>query len=49
MQVATPDQAQEVHAYIRKWLSEKVSSKVAGATRLIYGEQLHLYSCIMDI
>jgi triosephosphate isomerase len=39
VQVATPDQAQEVHAYIRKWLADKVSPKVSGATRIIYGEQ----------
>ena len=38
-QVATPEQAQEVHAYIRKWLSEQVSQQVAGATRVIYGEK----------
>ena len=37
-QVATPEQAQEVHAYIRKWVSEHVSPQVAGATRIIYGE-----------
>ncbi|KAK9915905.1 hypothetical protein WJX75_005831 [Coccomyxa subellipsoidea] len=35
--VATPDQAQEVHAYIRKWLADKVLPKVSGATRIIYG------------
>lgn len=39
VQVATPDQAQEVHAYIRKWLADRVSPKVSGATRIIYGEQ----------
>jgi hypothetical protein len=38
VQVATPGQAQEVHAYIRKWLSDKVSPGVASATRIIYGE-----------
>ncbi len=35
--VATPEQAQEVHAAIRKWLSEKVSPEVASKTRIIYG------------
>ena len=27
--VATPDQAQEVHAYLRKWFADKVSADVA--------------------
>lgn len=35
--VATVDQAQEVHADTRKWLSGRVSSAVADATRIIYG------------
>ncbi|CAG8585860.1 1522_t:CDS:2 [Ambispora leptoticha] len=35
--VATPEQAQEVHAYIRKWLKENVSEQVAENTRVIYG------------
>ncbi|CAG8449206.1 17296_t:CDS:2 [Dentiscutata heterogama] len=35
--VATPEQAQEVHVIIRKWLAENVSEKVAQETRIIYG------------
>ncbi len=35
--MATPEQAQEVHAYIRKWLGDKVSQDVSSATRIIYG------------
>jgi triosephosphate isomerase len=35
--VATPQQAQEVHAQIRAWLAEHVSSDVARTTRIIYG------------
>ncbi|KAG0291186.1 triosephosphate isomerase [Linnemannia gamsii] len=35
--VATPDQAQEVHKDIRAWLKEKVSAEVAEATRIMYG------------
>mmetsp|Transcript_7793 Transcript_7793/g.11867 ORF Transcript_7793/g.11867 Transcript_7793/m.11867 type:complete len:254 (-) Transcript_7793:233-994(-) len=35
--VASPEQAQEVHAAIRKFLSEKVSPEVSAATRVIYG------------
>lgn len=34
---ATPQQAQEVHAQLRKWLSENVSSEVANTTRILYG------------
>lgn len=34
---ATPDQAQEVHAWIRQFLKEKVSSDVSDKTRIIYG------------
>ncbi|KAK9791344.1 hypothetical protein WJX73_001685 [Symbiochloris irregularis] len=35
--VATPEQAQEVHAYIRSWLTDNVSPEVSDTTRLIYG------------
>jgi triosephosphate isomerase len=35
--VATPEQAQEVHAFIRKWLSDKVSAEASYKTRIIYG------------
>ncbi|KAJ3095229.1 triosephosphate isomerase, partial [Phlyctochytrium planicorne] len=35
--VATPQQAQEVHADIRKWLSANVSPAVAESTRILYG------------
>lgn len=34
---ATPQQAQEVHAQLRKWLKEKVSEAVANSTRIVYG------------
>ncbi len=34
---ATPKQAQEVHAEIRKWLHDSASAEVAAATRIIYG------------
>ena len=34
---ATPQIAQEAHAYIRSWLAENVSDDVAGATRIQYG------------
>ncbi|KAG4970589.1 hypothetical protein AAZX31_13G129100 [Glycine max] len=35
--VATPEQAQEVHAAVRDWLKKNVSAKVASKTRIIYG------------
>ncbi len=35
--VATPDQAQAMHASIRAWLGAKVGGAVAGATRIQYG------------
>lgn len=35
--VATPDQAQEVHKFLRNWLSDNVSADVAASTRIIYG------------
>lgn len=34
---ATPAQAQEVHANLRKWLRENVSAEVAQSTRILYG------------
>ncbi len=34
---ATPDQAQEVHAFIRQWLSKNISSTFANRTRILYG------------
>lgn len=35
--VATPEQAQEVHAGLRTWLKDNVGADVADATRIIYG------------
>lgn len=35
--VATPEQAQEVHAAVRDWLKKNVSAEVASETRIIYG------------
>ncbi|KAI1610915.1 triosephosphate isomerase [Exophiala viscosa] len=43
--VATTEQAQEVHAAIRKWLSEAVSSEVAEETRIIYGGSVSEKNC----
>lgn len=38
--VATPVQAQEVHAACRDWLKNNVSAEVASKTRIIYGGAL---------
>ena len=35
--VATTQQAQEVHAAIRKWLAEAISTEASENTRIIYG------------
>jgi triosephosphate isomerase len=43
--VATPEQAQEVHAMIRNWLRESVSAEVADATRLMYGGSVSDANC----
>jgi triosephosphate isomerase len=34
---ASPEQAQEVHASLRRWLLTNLNSEVASATRIIYG------------
>lgn len=34
---ATPEQAQEVHAFIRKWVSEKCNTAFAASVRVLYG------------
>jgi triosephosphate isomerase len=39
---ATPIQAQEVHAFIRQWLSKNISSTFANRTRILYGGSVKL-------
>ncbi|PWN52973.1 Triosephosphate isomerase [Violaceomyces palustris] len=43
--VATAEQAQEVHAAIRKWATEKLGSQVAEALRIIYGGSVAAKNC----
>lgn len=43
--VATPAQAQEVHAELRKWLQANVSAEVAASTRIIYGGSVSGANC----
>jgi len=42
---ATPEQAQEVHAAIRKWLAENVSADVASSVRILYGGSVTADTC----
>lgn len=42
---ATPEQAQEVHEFIRKWLAENVAPEVAEATRIQYGGSVSPANC----
>eukprot|EP01097_Dermamoeba_algensis_P000833 TRINITY_DN1302_c0_g1_i1.p1 TRINITY_DN1302_c0_g1~~TRINITY_DN1302_c0_g1_i1.p1 ORF type:complete len:280 (-),score=71.53 TRINITY_DN1302_c0_g1_i1:87-836(-) len=44
-QVATPQQAQEVHAQIREWLKKTVSEEVSKTTRIIYGGSVSGSNC----
>nr|P48495.1 RecName: Full=Triosephosphate isomerase, cytosolic; Short=TIM; Short=Triose-phosphate isomerase [Petunia x hybrida]CAA58230.1 triosephosphate isomerase [Petunia x hybrida] len=43
--VASPAQAQEVHAELRKWLAANVSPEVAASTRIIYGGSVNGANC----
>eukprot|EP00126_Sphaerothecum_destruens_P002039 Sdes_comp15485_c0_seq2m4405 len=42
---ATPDQAQEAHADIRKWLEANVNAATASSTRIIYGGSVTGANC----
>jgi len=42
---ATPEQAQEVHASLRNWLSTNVSADVAKTTRILYGGSVSAGNC----
>ncbi|EEH09954.1 triosephosphate isomerase [Histoplasma capsulatum G186AR] len=43
--VATTEQAQEVHASIRKWLGDKISADTAENVRVIYGGSVTEKNC----
>ncbi len=43
--VATPQQAQDVHAFIRKWMAEHVAKEVADSVRIIYGGSVTEKNC----
>jgi len=42
---ASPQQAQEVHAQLRKWLSDNVSPSCSNSTRIIYGGSVTGANC----
>lgn len=42
---ATPAQAQEIHAKLRKWLSDNVSADVAKKVRILYGGSVTAANC----
>lgn len=42
---ATPEQAQEVHAALRKWFTENVSADVSNAIRIQYGGSVTAANC----
>ena len=43
--VATPEQAQKVHEFIRGWVQEKMGAEVAGNVRIIYGGSVKDSNC----
>lgn len=43
--VATPEQAQDVHAGVRAWMRENVSPEVASAVRIQYGGSVNAGNC----
>ncbi|EGC40028.1 hypothetical protein DICPUDRAFT_44767 [Dictyostelium purpureum] len=43
--VASPQQAQDTHVYIRKWIAENVSKDVANQTSIMYGGSVGASNC----
>mmetsp|Transcript_27732 Transcript_27732/g.71370 ORF Transcript_27732/g.71370 Transcript_27732/m.71370 type:complete len:251 (-) Transcript_27732:162-914(-) len=43
--VATPEQAQEVHAFLRGWVSHHLSPEIAASLRIIYGGSVNPGNC----
>jgi len=43
--VATPEQAQDAHAFLRQWLTDNVSADVSAATRILYGGSVTGANC----
>ena len=47
--VASPEQAQEVHAAVRDWLKKNVSPEVASKTRIIYGGNYRFHCATVNL
>lgn len=43
--VASPEQAQEIHVALRKWLTDNVSADVAKSCRILYGGSVSAANC----
>ena len=43
--VATPEQAQDVHQFVRDWVAENISGEVAARVRSIYGGSVSDTNC----
>jgi len=43
--VATPEQAQEVHDAMRKWMAQNISPEVSEKTRILYGGSVNPKNC----
>jgi triosephosphate isomerase len=44
--VATPDQAQEAHAFVRTWLEEHIGKETAQSLRILYGGSVNDGNCV---
>lgn len=44
--VATPEQAQEVHAFLRQWVTRNIGPDVAASLRIIYGGSVNDGNCV---
>jgi triosephosphate isomerase (TIM) len=45
---ATPQQAEEVHLYLRKWLAERYNPRRAQSTRILYGGSVNA-TCALEL
>jgi triosephosphate isomerase len=45
---ATPQQAQEVHVYLRKWLADRYNPRRAQSTRILYGGSVNA-QCALEL
>lgn len=43
--VATPEQAQEVHAAVRSWIEKNIGADTAAVIRIIYGGSVNAANC----